>query len=151
MGTMGRIISCLLCTIKKAGNNPYNFTNIILSIIIGEGPELGYTVLQNKRLKELEILSLTNWKKKIKEFSQHYLYNATTAKQGYNKGIVEKYFNKWLDPLGSMIFEEYKKIDGTKKYNISQAITFIFKQLRKIYTNQRSMKQSDYNFYNKII
>jgi hypothetical protein len=50
-----------------------------------------------------------------------------------------------------MIFEEYKKIDGTKKYNISQAITFIFKQLRKIYTNQRSMKQSDYNFYNKII
>jgi hypothetical protein len=37
------------------------------------------------------------------------LYNATTAKQGYNKGIVEKYFNKLPDPLGSMIFEEYKK------------------------------------------
>jgi hypothetical protein len=51
---------------------------------------------------------LTNWKG-IKEFSQHYLYNATTAKQGYNKGIVERYFNTLSDPLGSMIFEEYEK------------------------------------------
>jgi hypothetical protein len=56
------------------------------------------------------------------------LYNATTAKQGYNKGIVEKYFNKLPDPLGSMIFEEYiKEPEGTKKYNITQAITFVFK------------------------
>jgi hypothetical protein len=38
------------------------------------------------------------------------LYNATTAKQGYKKGIVEKYFNKLPDPLGYIIFEEYKKI-----------------------------------------
>jgi hypothetical protein len=45
----------------------------------------------------------------VKEFSQHYLYNATTVKQGYNKGVVERYFNKLPDPLGSMIFEEYKK------------------------------------------
>jgi hypothetical protein len=83
------------------------------------------------------------------------LYNATTAKQGYNKGIVEKYFNKLPDPLGSIIFEEYRKeTDGTKEYNISQAITFVFKQLRKICTNiqaQRSIKQSDYNFCNKIV
>jgi hypothetical protein len=55
------------------------------------------------------------------------LYNTTTAKQGYNKGIVEKYFNKLPDPLGSIIFKEYKKTDGTKEYNISQAITFVFK------------------------
>jgi hypothetical protein len=72
------------------------------------------------------------------------LYNATTAKQGYNKGIIEKYFNKLLDPLGSIIFEEYEKeTDGTKEYNISQAIIFVVKQLRKICTNiqaQRSMK-----------
>jgi hypothetical protein len=33
--------------LKRAGNNPYNFANIISSIIIGENPELGYTVLQN--------------------------------------------------------------------------------------------------------
>jgi hypothetical protein len=83
------------------------------------------------------------------------LYNATTAKQGYNKGIVKKYFNKLPDPLGSMIFEEYKKeSDGSKEYNITQAITFIFKRLRKIYTNtqaQRSMKESNYNFCNKIV
>jgi hypothetical protein len=56
------------------------------------------------------------------------LYNATTAKQGYNKGIVEKYFNKLPDPLGSMIFKEYKKeTDSTREFNISQAITFVFK------------------------
>jgi len=88
-----------------AGSNPYNFANIISSIVIGEDPELGFTVLQNERLKEIEKLSLTNWKG-IKEFSQHYLYNATTAKQGYNQGIVERYFNKLPDPLGYMIFEE---------------------------------------------
>ena len=137
--------------LKRAGSNPYNFANIISSIVIGEDPELGYTTLQNERLKEIEKLTLTNWKG-IKEFSQHYLYNATTAKQGYNKGIVERYFNKLPDPLGSMIFEEYKK--ECKEYNISQAITFVFKQLRKICTNiqaQRSMKQSDYNFCNKIV
>ena len=75
-------------------------------------------------------MSLTSWKW-IKEFSQHYLYNATIAKQGYNQGIVERYFNKLLDPLGSMIFEEYKKETNGKEYNISQAITFVFKQLRK--------------------
>jgi len=118
--------------LKRAGSNPYNFANIISSIVIGEDPELGYTTLQNERLKEIEKLTLTNWKG-IKEFSQHYLYNATTAKQGYNKGIVERYFNKLPDPLGSMIFEEYKK--ECKEYNISQTITFVFKQLRKICTN----------------
>ncbi|KAK1573522.1 hypothetical protein QYE76_017367, partial [Lolium multiflorum] len=38
--------------------------------------------------------------------------------------------------------------------NISQAITFVFKKLRKICTNiqaQRSMKRSDYNFCNNIV
>ncbi|KAK8457958.1 hypothetical protein SEVIR_3G277250v4 [Setaria viridis] len=139
--------------LKRAGSNPYNFANIISSIVIDEDPELGYTALQNERLKEIEKLTLTNWKG-IKEFSQHYLYNATTAKQGYNKTIVERYFNKLSDPLGSMIFEEYKKESNGREYNISQAITFVFKQLRKICTSiqaQRSMKQSDYNFCNKIV
>ncbi|RCV38107.1 hypothetical protein SETIT_8G115800v2 [Setaria italica] len=139
--------------LKRAGSNPYNFANIISSIVIDEDPELGYTALQNERLKEIEKLTLTNWKG-IKEFSQHYLYNATTAKQGYNKSIVERYFNKLPDPLGSMIFEEYKKESNGREYNISQAITFVFKQLRKICTSiqaQRSMKQSDYNFCNKIV
>jgi len=75
--------------LKIAGSNSYNFANIISSIVIGEDPELGYTTLQNERLKEIEKLTLTNWKG-IKEFSQHYLYNATTAKQGYNKGIIER-------------------------------------------------------------
>ena len=53
-----------------------------------------------------------------------------------------------------MIFEEYKKETENTVINISQAITFVFKQLRKICTNiqaQRSMKQSDYNFCNKIV
>ncbi|XP_022680801.1 uncharacterized protein LOC105914517 [Setaria italica] len=139
--------------LKRAGNNPYNFANVISSIVIDEDPELGYTTLQNERLKEIKKLTLTNWKG-IKEFSQHYLYNTTTAKQGYNKSIVERYFNKLPDPLGSMIFEEYKKESNGKEYNISQVITFVFKQLRKICTSiqaQRSMKQSDYNFCNKIV
>ena len=139
--------------LKRAGSNPYNFANVISNIILDEDPELGYTTLQNERLKEIEKLTLTSWKG-IKEFSQHYLYNATTAKQGYNKGIVERYFNKLPDPLGSMIFEEYKKESVGREYNISQAITFVFKQLRKVCTNiqaQRSMKQSDYNFCNRIV
>jgi hypothetical protein len=99
-------------------------------------------------LREIEKLILTNWGG-IKEFSQHYLYNATTAKQGYNKGVVERYFNKLPDPLGSMIFEEYKKEIEGAVVNISQAIIFVFKQLKRICTNiqtQRSMKNSDYNF-----
>ena len=45
-----------------ASSNPYNFANIISSIVIGEDPELGFTVLQNERLKEIEKLSLTSWK-----------------------------------------------------------------------------------------
>jgi hypothetical protein len=109
--------------------------------------------LQNERLREIEKLTLTNWKG-IKEFSQHYLYNATTAKQGYNKGIVESYFNKLSDPLGSMIFEEYKKETEGAVINISQAITFAFKKLKKVCTNiqaQRFMMHSDYNFCNKIV
>jgi hypothetical protein len=59
-------------------------------------------------LREIEKLTLTNWRG-IKKISQHYLYNATTTKQGYNKDVVERYFNKLRDALGSMIFEEYKK------------------------------------------
>ncbi|RCV22542.1 hypothetical protein SETIT_4G228900v2 [Setaria italica] len=129
--------------LKRAGSNPYNFANIISSIVIDEDPELGYTTLQNERLKEIEKLTLANWKG-IEEFSQHYLYNATTAKQGYNKSIVERIYD----------IEEYKKESNGKEYNISQAITFVFKQLRKICTSiqaQRSMKQSNYNFCNKIV
>jgi hypothetical protein len=94
--------------LKRAGSNSNNFANIISNIIIAEDLELGYTSLQNDRLRELEKSTLTN-SGGIKEFSQHYLYNATTAKQGYNKGVVERYFNKLPDPLGSMIFKEYKK------------------------------------------
>jgi hypothetical protein len=120
--------------LKRAGGNPNNFANIISNIIIAEDPELGYTSLQNGRLREIKKLTLTNWKG-INEFSQHYLYNATTAKQGYNKGIVERYFNKLPDPLGSMIFEEYKKKTEGAVINISQAITFVFNQLKKVCTN----------------
>ena len=120
----------LYAELKRAGNNPNNFANLISNIIIAEDPELGFTSLQNERLREIEKLTLSSWKG-IKEFSQHYLYNATTAKQGYNKGIVERYFNKLPDPLGSMIFEEYKKESEGMDVNISQTITFVFKQLRK--------------------
>jgi hypothetical protein len=139
--------------LKSPRSNPNNFANIISNIIIAEDPELRYTSLQNERLREIEKLTLTNWKG-IKEFSQYYLYNATTAKQGYNKGIVERYFNKLPDPLGSMNFEEYKKETKGAVINISQAITFVFKQLKKVCTNiqaQRSMKHSEYNFCNKIV
>jgi hypothetical protein len=139
--------------LKAAGSNPNNFANLISNIIIAEDPELGHTTLQNERLREIEKLTLTSWKG-IKEFSQHYLYNATTAKQGFNKGVVERYFNKLPDPLGSMIFEEYKKETQGRIINISQAINFVFKQLRKICVNiqaQRSMKKADYNFCNKIV
>jgi hypothetical protein len=120
--------------LKKVGSNPNNFANIISNIIIAEDLELGYTSLRNERLREIEKLTLTNWRG-IKEFSQHYLYNATTAKQGYNKGVVERYFNKLPDPLGSMIFEEYRKETEGAVTNISQTITFVFKQLKRICTN----------------
>jgi hypothetical protein len=139
--------------LKRAGSNPNNFANIISNIIIAEDPELGYTSLQNERLREIEKLTQTNWRG-IKEFPQHYLYNATIAKHGYNRGVVERYFNELPDPLGSMIFEEYKKETEGAVVNISQAITFVFKQLKRICTDiqaQRSMKNSDYNFYNKIV
>ena len=134
--------------LKRAGCNPNNFANVISNMVIVEDPELGHATLQNERLREIEKLTLTSWKG-IKEFSQHYLYNATTAKQGYNKGVVERYFNKLPDPLGSIIFEEYKKDTAGIVINISQFITFVFKHLRKVCTSiqaQRSMKKSDNNF-----
>ncbi|XBH63855.1 hypothetical protein VPH35_117739 [Triticum aestivum] len=139
--------------LKRAGSNPNNFANVTSNMIIAEDPELGHTSLQNERLREIEKLTLTSWKG-IKEFSQHYLYNATTVKQGFNVGVVERYFNKLPDPLGSIIFEEYKKETGGNVVKISQAITFVFKQLRKVCTSiqaQRSMKKSDYNFCNNIV
>jgi hypothetical protein len=54
--------------LKRAGSNPNNFANIILNIIIAEDLELGYTSLQNERLREIEKITLTNWRA-IKEFS----------------------------------------------------------------------------------
>src|SRR5512143_512981 len=48
--------------LKRAGSNPHNFANVISNIIIAEDPELGYTTLQNERLKEIENLTLTSWK-----------------------------------------------------------------------------------------
>jgi hypothetical protein len=77
--------------LKRVGNNPYNFANIISSIIIGEDPELGYTVLQNERLKELEKLSLTNWKR-IKNF----LSIICTMPQLLNKVIIKELFKNIL-------------------------------------------------------
>jgi hypothetical protein len=49
--------------LKRAGGNPNNFANIISNIIIAEDPELGYTSLQNGRLREIKKLTLTNWKR----------------------------------------------------------------------------------------
>jgi hypothetical protein len=37
--------------LKRAGSNPNNFANIISNIIIAEDLELGYTSLQNERLR----------------------------------------------------------------------------------------------------
>nr|ABA99372.1 retrotransposon protein, putative, Ty3-gypsy subclass [Oryza sativa Japonica Group] len=51
--------------LKRAGSNPHNFANIVSNIIIAEDPELGYTTLQNERLKEIEKLTLTSWKECI--------------------------------------------------------------------------------------
>jgi hypothetical protein len=65
--------------LKRAGSNPNNFANIISNIIIPEDTGLGYISLQNERLREIEKLTLTNWRG-IKEVSHHYLYNTTTAK-----------------------------------------------------------------------
>jgi hypothetical protein len=65
--------------LKRAVSNLNNFAKIISNIIIAEDPELGYISLQNERLREIEKLTLINWRG-IKEFSQRYLYNATTAK-----------------------------------------------------------------------
>ena len=53
--------------LKRAGNNPNNFANLISNIIIAEDPELGFTSLQNERLREIEKLTLSSWKG-IKEF-----------------------------------------------------------------------------------
>jgi hypothetical protein len=46
--------------LKRAGSNPNNFANIVSNIIIAEDSELGYTSLQNERLREIEKLTLTN-------------------------------------------------------------------------------------------
>jgi hypothetical protein len=46
--------------LKRPGSNPNNFANIISNIIIAEDPELGYTSLQNERLREIEKLTLAN-------------------------------------------------------------------------------------------
>jgi hypothetical protein len=46
--------------LKRAGSNPNNFANIVSNIITAEDPELGYTSLQNERLREIEKLTLTN-------------------------------------------------------------------------------------------
>jgi hypothetical protein len=73
-------------------SNPNRFANIVPNVIIAEDHELGYTNLQNERLKEIEKLTLTSWKD-VKEFSQYFLYNATTPKQGYNKAIVHFLIN----------------------------------------------------------
>jgi hypothetical protein len=54
--------------LKRAESNPNNFANIVSNIIIAEDSELGYTSLQNERLREIEKLTLTNWRG-IKEFS----------------------------------------------------------------------------------
>jgi hypothetical protein len=54
--------------IKRVGSNTNNFANIISNIVIEEDQELEYTSLQNERLREIEKLTLTNWKES-KSFS----------------------------------------------------------------------------------
>ena len=50
-----------------------------------------------------------------------------TAKQGYNQGIVERYFNKLPDPLGSIIFKEYKKeTNGSISHLACVLLSFVF-------------------------
>jgi hypothetical protein len=51
----------------RAGSNTNNFVNIVSNIIIAKDPELGYTSLQIERLRKIEKLTLTNWRR-IKKF-----------------------------------------------------------------------------------
>lgn len=43
------------------GPNPYNFTNKVHSLITGEDPNNGLTILQRNALIKLEQLSITSW------------------------------------------------------------------------------------------
>ena len=70
-------------------NNLHNFTNRIQSLLIAQNPNRGTLMQQQKSIRKLEQLSISNWDQ-IKNFIQEYTYYALLAGCFYDEEIIKK-------------------------------------------------------------
>ncbi|WMV49054.1 hypothetical protein MTR67_042439 [Solanum verrucosum] len=127
------------------GANPYNFTNKIHSLIIGEDPNSGLVVLQRNALIHLEQLSITSWFH-IKNFLKEYYYYCTISGNSFDEELGKKLFNKLPGALGREIEGKWYKREGViqnpnGKWSIGHKVQHIMKVLTEKCTNIQIQKQ----------
>lgn len=97
---------------KALGNNPYNFTSFIRLLLIGNDPGKGSTLMQNTTIRNLEQLSIRDYKY-TKEFSQDFAVTLVQTGKTMDEDLRNKYFFKLPGDLGRKLQEDWNLQYGT--------------------------------------
>ncbi|KAK6943314.1 hypothetical protein RJ641_024416 [Dillenia turbinata] len=139
-----RIKSAEIENIRKLGNNPYNFTRLIRSYILGFDPTRENTNLQDIAIRELEQLSITDWRK-ITEFSNDYMHYASQAGKYFDEDIANRYLRKLPGELGKKIEENFKNKLYEQGLGVGPRIWYTFEELRQRCSDYLTQKQPSIN------
>nr|KAJ0224757.1 hypothetical protein LSAT_V11C100030830 [Lactuca sativa] len=140
--------------LKALGDNPYNFTSQIRTLILEVGPAKNNTLIQDTTIRNLEQLSIADMKY-INEFILDFTRLLSQTGQAMDDNLCDKYFIKLPGDLGRYIHETWKQQYGEQKnLGIGPRITYTFTILEdkcKEVALQEQLKKNAYAFCKSVI
>jgi ribonuclease HI len=135
--------------IKALGDNPYNFTSQIRTLILGVDPAKNNSLIQDTAIRNLEQLSIADMKY-INEFTVDFTRLLSQTGLAMDDDLCNKYFIKLPGDLGKNIHELWKQQYGEQRnLGIGPRITFTFGILEercKEVALQEQLKRNAYAF-----
>nr|KAJ0203254.1 hypothetical protein LSAT_V11C500251700 [Lactuca sativa] len=140
--------------LKALGDNPYNFTSQIRTLILGVDPAKNNTLIQDTAIRNLEQLSIADMKY-INEFTLDFIRLLSQTGQPMDDNLCDNYFIKLPGDLGRYIHETWKQqCREQKNLGIGPRITYTFVVLEdkcKEVALQEQLKKNAYAFYKSAI
>ena len=136
-------------SLKALGDNPYNFTSQIRTLILGVDPSKNNTLIQDTAIRNLEQLSIADMKY-INEFTLDFTRLLSQTGQAMDDNLCDKYFVKLPGDLGRYIHDTWKQNYTTNtNIGIGPRITYTFSILEdkcKEVALQEQLKKNAYAF-----
>ncbi|KAK1429589.1 hypothetical protein QVD17_11803 [Tagetes erecta] len=135
--------------LKALGDNPYNFTSQIRTLILGVDPAKNNSLIQDTAIRNLEQLSIADMKY-INEFTLDFTRLLSQTGKAMDDNLCNKYFIKLPGDLGKIIHESWRLAFGEKRnLGIGPRITYTFSILEdkcKEVALQEQLKRNAYAF-----